>query len=115
MENEDIVRELADAPESLNTLKEMSDWIAGHEDNASAMNSAIQKNKTDIASLQSDKADKSEVPTTVAELTDSGDYAKTADVNASIKTLQTDKANTSDLTEHTGDSVIHVTAENKTL
>lgn len=111
----EIAKVVADAPEDLNTLKEMSDWIAGHEDDASAMNSAISDNKTAIASLQSGKADKSEIPTTVAELTDSADYAKTADVNNSISTLQTDKANTSDLTAHTGDNVIHVTAENKTL
>lgn len=111
----EIAKVVADAPEDLNTLKEMSDWIAGHEDDASAMNSAISDNKTAITALQTGKADKSEIPTTVAELTDSTDYAKTADVNASIKTLQTDKANTSDLTAHTEDSVIHVTAENKTL
>ena len=56
-----------------------------------------------------------DIPTTVAELTDSADYAKTADVNDSISTLQTDKANASDLTAHTDDADIHVTAENKTL
>lgn len=56
-----------------------------------------------------------DIPTTVAELTDSADYAKTADVNDSISTLQTDKANASDLTAHTDDADIHVTADNKTL
>ena len=111
----EIAKVVADAPENFDTLKEMSDWIAGHENDASTMNSAILDNKTAITALQTDKADKSEIPTTVAQLTDSADYAKTSDVNASIKTLQTDKANTSDLTAHTGDSVIHVTAENKTL
>ena len=111
----EIAKIVADAPESLNTLKEMSDWIAGHEDDASAMNSAISDNKTAITALQTGKADKSEIPTTVAELTDSANYAKTTDVNDSISALQTDKADASDLTTHTGDSVIHVTAENKTL
>lgn len=111
----EIAKVVADAPEDLNTLKEMSDWIAGHENDASAMNSAISDNKTAITALQTGKADKSEIPTTVSELTDSADYAKTADVNDSISTLQTDKADASDLTAHTGDSVIHVTAENKTL
>lgn len=42
---------VADAPESYDTLKEISDWISGHESDASAMNSAIQANKTDIANL----------------------------------------------------------------
>lgn len=39
------------APEAYDTLKEISDWISGHENDASAMNSAIQTNKTDIANL----------------------------------------------------------------
>ena len=111
----EIAKVVADAPESLNTLKEISDWIAGHENDASAMNSAISDNKTAITTLQTGKADKSEIPTTVAELTDSADYAKTADVNNSISTLQTSKADTSDLTAHTDDTDIHVTADDKTL
>ena len=54
----EIAKVVADAPEDLNTLKEMSDWIAGHEDDASAMNSTIQANKSNIATLQTDKVDK---------------------------------------------------------
>ena len=104
---------IADAPEDFNTLKEMSDWISNHENDASAMNSAISDNKTAITALQTGKADKSEIPTTVAELTDSADYAKTADVNDSISALQNGKADASDLTAHTDDTDIHVTAENK--
>ena len=80
----EIAKVVADAPEDLNTLKEMSDWIAGHEDDASAMNSAISDNKTAITALQTGKADKSEIPTTVAELTDSTDYAKKTDLNNEI-------------------------------
>ena len=56
---------IADAPEDFNTLKEMSDWISNHEDDASAMNSAISDNKTSITALQTGKADKSEIPTTL--------------------------------------------------
>ena len=56
---------IADAPEDFNTLKEMSDWISNHENDASAMNSAISDNKTAITALQTDKADKSEIPTTL--------------------------------------------------
>ena len=55
---DEIAKVVADAPESLDTLKEISDWISGHESDASAMNSAIQTNKTDIASLKTDKVDK---------------------------------------------------------
>ena len=78
----EIAKIVADAPEDLNTLKEMSDWIAGHEDDASAMNSAISDNKTAITALQTGKADKSEIPTTVVELTDSADYAKKTDLHS---------------------------------
>ena len=78
----EIAKVVSDAPEDLNTLKEMSDWIAGHENDASAMNSAISDNKAAITALQSGKADKSEIPTTVSELTDSSDYAKTTDLHS---------------------------------
>ena len=55
---DEIAKVVADAPESLDTLKEISDWISSHESDASAMNSAIQTNKSDIATLQTDKVDK---------------------------------------------------------
>ena len=48
---------VAGAPESLDTLKEMSDWIQTHENDASAMNSRITKNTNDIAALSEDVAD----------------------------------------------------------
>ena len=78
----EIAKVVANAPEDFDTLKEMSDWIAGHEDDASTMNSAILDNKTAITALQSGKADKSEIPTTVTELTDSADYAKKTDLHS---------------------------------
>lgn len=40
---------VAGAPEEFDTLKEMSDWLTNHEESAAAMNTAIQKNATDIA------------------------------------------------------------------
>lgn len=43
-----IAAVVASAPEDFDTLKEMSDWIAGHEDDAAAMNSAISANTTAI-------------------------------------------------------------------
>lgn len=68
---------VADAPEDFNTLKEMSDWITNHENDASAMNSAIQDNKSAITALQTDKADKTEIPTiptNVSEFTNDAGY-----------------------------------------
>ena len=47
----EIAKVVADAPEGFNTLKEMSDWIAGHENSAAAMNTQINANKDDIAAL----------------------------------------------------------------
>lgn len=69
-----ITKVVADAPEDFDTLKEMSDWITNHENDASAMNSAIQDNKNAITTLQTDKADKTEIPT---ELPANGGNAST--------------------------------------
>ena len=44
----EIAKIIGDAPESFDTLKELSDWIASHEDDATAMNSAIKDNKINI-------------------------------------------------------------------
>ena len=54
-----IAEIIANAPEDLDTLKEIADWISTHEDSASAMNTAILANKTAI----SGKADKSHTHT----------------------------------------------------
>ena len=69
-------------------------------------------NKPAIPSVEG-LAKTTDIPTKVSELTDSADYAKTADVNDSISALQSGKADASDLTAHTDDTDIHVTAENK--
>ena len=39
-----IAKVVADAPSSFDTLKEISDWIASHSEDAATMNSAITKN-----------------------------------------------------------------------
>lgn len=43
---------VANAPEDFDTLKEMSDWIDSLEESASAMNTAIKQNTSDIANLK---------------------------------------------------------------
>ena len=70
---DEIAKVVADAPESLDTLKEISDWISGHESDASSMNSAIQTNKSDIATLQTDKVDKETGKSLLAD-TDKANY-----------------------------------------
>ena len=99
---------IADAPEDFNTLKEMSDWISNHENDASAMNSAISDNKTAITALQTGKADKSEIPTTVSELTDSADYAKKTDIPT---TLPADGGNSDTVNGHTVNSDVPANAK----
>ena len=97
----EIAKVVANAPEDFDTLKEISDWIAGHENDASTMNSAISDNKTAITALQTDKADKSEIPTTVAELADSSSYAKKTDIPT---TLPANGGNADTVNNHTVES-----------
>ena len=47
-----IAEIVANAPEDLDTLKEIADWISTHANDASAMNTQINTNKNDIAALQ---------------------------------------------------------------
>ena len=47
-----IATVVANAPDSFDTSKEISDWITEHADSAAAMNSQINTNKDDIAALQ---------------------------------------------------------------
>ena len=48
---DEIAKVVGDAPESFDTLREISDWISSHSESAAAMNSAIQTNTSDIANL----------------------------------------------------------------
>lgn len=63
---------VANAPEDFDTLKEMSDWIAGHENDAAAMNSAIQTNAGNISDLQTNKANVSDLDNYVEKLEGKG-------------------------------------------
>ena len=54
---------VAGAPEDFDTLKEMSDWIASHENSAAEMNSEIQALKTDMVS----KVDTTSIPSLTQE------------------------------------------------
>ena len=53
-----IAEVVAKAPEDLDTLKEIADWIKNHANDASAMNTQINTNKNDIAALQTSVAGK---------------------------------------------------------
>lgn len=51
MISEEIAKVVANAPTSFDTLKEIADWISTHQNDASAMNTAINNNTTNIANL----------------------------------------------------------------
>ena len=53
-----IAEIVANAPEDLDTLKEIADWISTHANDASTMNTQINTNKNDIAALQTSVAGK---------------------------------------------------------
>lgn len=69
--NEAIAGVVANAPEDFDTLKEMSDWISEHEDDATAMNTAILENKNSINQRRSVK---------VGEIYNSSSYYKVATI-----------------------------------
>lgn len=51
MISEEIAKVVANAPASFDTLKEIADWISTHQNDASAMNTAINNNTTNITNL----------------------------------------------------------------
>ena len=55
-----IAEIIANAPEDLDTLKEIADWISAHANDAAAMNMAISTNTSDIATLKTSVAGKSD-------------------------------------------------------
>lgn len=73
---------VAGAPEDFNTLKEMSDWLAEHEDSAAAMNTAIQKNADDIETANTNIAKKLDKTTKYAASDEVGGAA------AKVKTVK---------------------------
>ena len=88
-----VAQIVADAPEAYDTLKEISDWISSHASDASAMNSQINTNKTDIANLTALVGTLPETATSetvvgyigeaIADLK-IGDYAKATDLTAAV-------------------------------
>ena len=49
---EAIAKIVAEAPEDLDTLKEISDWISDHADDVTAMNTQIAANKKGVEDLE---------------------------------------------------------------
>ena len=55
-----IAEIVANAPEDLDTLKEIADWISAHANDAAAMNTQINTNKSDISALKTSVAGKAD-------------------------------------------------------
>lgn len=81
---------VADAPEAYNTLKEISDWISSHADDAAAMNSQINTNKTDIAGLKTliGTLPESAASTTIVEYIAEAIGASSTDLTSAIATAK---------------------------
>ena len=88
-----IAEVVANAPEDLDTLKEIADWISAHADDAAAMNTQIQTNKNNIAANTSDisalntqintnKSDISSLKTSVAGKADKAHTHSTGDITS---------------------------------
>ena len=93
---DEIAQIIAEAPEDLDTLKEIADWISTHEDSASAMNTAILANKTAISGKADTghthtKSDITDFPTSLKNpnaLTINGKtYDGSSAVNAGVQTV----------------------------
>lgn len=84
-----IAQVVNEAPESFDTLKEISDWISSHSDSAAAMNSSILELTRDLESLESN------VTTNTTDISDLKTRMATAEGNitnlqSSVTTLNGD-------------------------
>ena len=92
---EKVAEIVAGAPEGFDTLKEMSDWLIEHEDSAAAMNTAIQKNTTDINNRYTKEAVDSKVNTINDSITKINGNIST--INTEISELKDNKMSYSDI------------------
>ena len=98
-----IAEIVANAPEDLDTLKEIADWINAHANDAAAMNTQINTNKSDISALKTSVAGKADTghTHTKAQITDfptslpanggTADKATSANLSKTLDTVNGDK------------------------
>lgn len=84
-----IAEIVANAPADLDTLKEIADWIKNHANDASAMNTQINTNKSDISALKTSVAGKADTghTHTKAQITDFPKTIKFADYKTEMLTF----------------------------
>ena len=85
---------VADAPEAYDTLKEISDWITDHADDASAMNTQINANKSAIEKLNGSNTSDGSVAKAVKDAQD----ALQANINTKVDKVSGKGLSTNDYT-----------------
>ena len=92
-----IASVIAEAPEDLDTLKEISDWISTHADDAAAMNTAIQDNATaieneELARIESDETLQTNIDAEAQSRSDADAtlQGEIDDINGALETLNGD-------------------------
>lgn len=103
---DEIAKVVASAPADFDTLKEISDWISSHSDDASDMNSRITANETAIAALEAGT-----VTVDAALSASSENPVQNKAVSSAITTLQTAVQNLED-NALTVDTALSATSEN---
>ena len=94
-----IAEIVANAPEDLDTLKEIADWISAHANDAAAMNTQITENKNNIATNTNDI---SAMNTAILANTEAinGKVDRDALVFKYYSTLETSSLNCNDITDY---------------
>ena len=93
---DEIAKVVGDAPQSFDTLKEISDWISSHSESAAAMNSAIQTNASDIANLAAlvGQLPEGAVATTVIDYIAEAIGTSSSDLTSAIATAKSEAITT---------------------
>ena len=80
-----IAEVVANAPEDFDTLREIADWIDGHEDSAAAMNSEIKANAADISNIQTEQqTQNSSISALQTEMEQKADLSSVSNLNLLI-------------------------------
>lgn len=100
---EKIAGVVANAPEDFDTLREIADWIDGHEDSAAAMNSSIKANAADISDIQTEQqTQNSSISALQTEMEQKADLSSVS--NPNLLDNPDFKINQRNQTEYTGSS-----------
>ena len=77
-----IAEVVANAPEDFDTLREIADWIDGHEDSAAAMNSAINESAADISDILAEQqTQNSDITTLKTDMKHKADISNVSNPN----------------------------------